>query len=84
MSKLVNNNLTSEIKQLIEQSRRNVATLVNSEITLLHWSVGKRIKDEILNNNRAEHDNQIVATLSNLLTAEYGSGWSKRQLFYCI
>src|SRR5690606_25150041 len=84
MQKLENDDLTLEIKRLIEQSRQHVAAFVNSEITLLYWSVGKRIKDEVLNDDRAEYGKQIVATLATQLTAEFGSGWSKRQLFYCL
>ncbi len=76
--------LASEIKELIEQSRQNVALAVNAEITLLYWKVGKRIKDEVLASERAEYGEQIVRTLSIQLTAEYGRGWSKRQLHHCI
>lgn len=73
-----------EIKLLIEQSRNKVIATVNAEISLLYWSIGKRINDEILNDNRAAYGKQIVSTLSQQLTNEYGSGWSQRQLFYCI
>ena len=35
--------VTVEVKQLIAQSRQNVAVAVNAEITLLYWNIGKRI-----------------------------------------
>ena len=76
--------VTSEVKQLIEQSRQNVAVAVNAEITLLYWNIGKRINQEVLNFNRAEYGKQVVATLSSQLTEEYGSGWSEKQLLHCI
>ena len=76
--------VTVEVKQLIEQSRQNVAVAVNAEITLLYWNIGKRINQEVLNFNRAEYGKQIVATLSRQLTEEYGSGWSEKQLLHCI
>lgn len=76
--------LGNEIKQLIEQSRRNVALAVNAEITLLYWQIGKRINDDILKNNRAEYGKQIVNGLSIELAAEYGSGWSEKQLRHCL
>jgi len=76
--------VTSEVKQLIEQSRQNVAVAVNAEITLLYWNIGKRINQEVLNFNRAEYGKQVVATLSRQLTEEYGSGWSEKQLLHCI
>jgi predicted nuclease of restriction endonuclease-like (RecB) superfamily len=77
-------NIAIEVKQLIDQSRQNVAVAVNAEITLLYWTIGKRINQEILNFNRAEYGKQIIATLSEQLTEEYGSGWSKRQLHHCL
>jgi predicted nuclease of restriction endonuclease-like (RecB) superfamily len=76
--------VTTEVKQLIEQSRQNVAVAVNAEITLLYWNIGKRINQEVLNFNRAEYGKQVVATLSQQLTQEYGSGWSEKQLLHCI
>jgi len=82
--KEINTNLIKEIKQLIEQSRQKVAVAVNSEISLLYWQIGKRINSDILNNKRAEYGKQIIATLSQQLTLEYGRGWSEKQLRHCI
>ena len=76
--------IASDIKILIEQSRRNVALTVNAEISLLYWKVGKRINDEILGNERAEYGKQIVATLSQQLETEYGKGWGEKQLRHCM
>jgi predicted nuclease of restriction endonuclease-like (RecB) superfamily len=76
--------LGTEIKQLIEQSRQNVAVTVNAELTMLYWNVGKRINEDILKNNRAEYGKEIVNALSSQLTAEYGKGWGEKQLRHCI
>lgn len=76
--------IVSEIKQLIEQSRTNVAVAVNSEITMLYWNIGRRINIEILNEKRADYGKQIVATLSRQLQIEYGNGWSEKQLRHCL
>lgn len=73
-----------EIKEVIEQSRNKVATIVNSELSMLYWQIGKRLRNEVLNNNRADYGKQIVENLSIDLQTEYGSGWSKRHLLYCI
>jgi len=76
--------LTVAIKQLISESRQQVAVTVNSAISILYWQIGKRIQDEILQNQRAEYGKEIISTLSKHLTAEYGNGWSKRQLHHCV
>jgi len=51
---------------------------------MLYWHIGKRINSDILNNKRAEYGKQIIATLSQQLTLEYGRGWSEKQLRHCI
>jgi predicted nuclease of restriction endonuclease-like (RecB) superfamily len=79
-----NPQFVNDIKQLIRQSRQQVAATINAEITLLYWLIGKRINDEILRNNRAAYGKQIIATLARQLTQEYGPGWSEKQLLHCI
>lgn len=76
--------IVSNIKQLIDRSLQNVAVTVNAEITLLYWLVGKRINHEILKDSRAEYGKQIISTLSQQLTQEYGAGWSEKLLLHCI
>jgi len=83
-NKLENTGLFSEIKQLIEQSKNNVAITVNAEMSLLYWNIGNRINSNILQNERAGYGEQIVQTLSAQLTIEYGRGFSKRNLFDMI
>ena len=76
--------LYSDICQIINQTRSNVATYANSELIMMNWSVGKRIKDDVLFNERAAYGKQMVKRLAQKLTAEYGRGWSDRTLQHCI
>ena len=76
--------LYSDICQIINQTRSNVATYANSELIMMNWSVGKRIKDDVLFNARAAYGKQMVKRLAQKLTAEYGRGWSDRTLQHCI
>lgn len=73
-----------EIKDLIEQRRSEIAVTVNAALTLLYWQVGQRINQEILGNDRAEYGKYMLQALSAKLTAEYGRGWSERNLAYMI
>jgi len=86
MSKALSSNprFFSEIKSLIEQSRRQVAVTVNATMTMLYWEIGKRIREEVLHDQRAEYGRQIVESLAGQLTLEYGKGWSKRHLHHCL
>ena len=82
--KIYTTGFVSEIKTLIEQSKRNVALAINSEITALYWHVGNRINSEILQNERAEYGKQIVQSLSAQLEQEHGKGWGEKQLRQCM
>lgn len=81
---LAKNNLVEEVKQLIADARQQVAISVNAEISALYWRVGQRIKTEILDNKRAEYGKSVIKNLSEVLTAEYGSGWGEKQLQHSL
>lgn len=74
----------ADIRGMIEAARAAVATTVNAELTILYWRVGKRIREEVLNCDRAQYGELILPSLSAKLTTEYGRGWSKRNLAYMI
>ena len=72
--------LITDLRTLINETRNKVALIVNTEITLLYWHIGKRINEEVLGNQRAEYGKQIVSTVSTQLTKEYGRGFELRNL----
>ena len=76
--------LVAEIKGLIEETRAMVVTTVNAGLTVLSRRVGRQIHEEILKHGRAEYGQKILPTLSAKLLAEYGRGWSQRNLAYMI
>ena len=67
MNEITNNSLFEQIKNLIEQTKNNVAISVNRSLTIMYWHIGKLINDEILQNKRAEYGKEIVATVSQQL-----------------
>jgi predicted nuclease of restriction endonuclease-like (RecB) superfamily len=69
-----------DIRQMINASRLAVSQTVNTGLTLLYWSIGKRINDEILEGQRAEYGKRILPTLSAKLVEHYGNGYSERSL----
>lgn len=68
--------LLADVRSMIEQTREGIARTVNSGMTLLYWRIGKRIQREVLNDERAEYGKEILATLSQELTADFGQGYS--------
>ncbi len=76
----INSNLFADIQQLIDHGKQQVAQAVNVGITATYWNIGKRIKEDILENKRADYGKQILHALSAKLTTHYGSGYSERNL----
>ena len=76
--------LVGDIKTLIAESRQQVAVAVNSAMSMLYWNIGKRINDEVLQNQRAEYGKEIVVSVARQLEVEYGKGWGEKQLRQCL
>ncbi|MDF1564586.1 MAG: PDDEXK nuclease domain-containing protein [Deltaproteobacteria bacterium] len=76
--------LTVELRELIKASRQRVARMVNSELVLLYWEVGRRLRSEVVGEGRAEYGKEVVAAVSRTLSAEFGRGFRKRNLHYMM
>ncbi len=57
---------------------------MNAGLVGLYWQIGRRIRQEILYEQRAEYGEEIVYALSRQLTAEYGRGFGRRNLFRMV
>ena len=85
MSELIENkNLVVELKSLIASTKEQVAISVNSSLTLMYWQIGFKINEDILKNSRADYGNEIVHAVSRQLVEEFGSGFSRANLFHMI
>jgi predicted nuclease of restriction endonuclease-like (RecB) superfamily len=73
--------LLNELRGLILGVRERVARAVNKELVMLYWSVGHRIREEVLGGERAKYGEEIVSTLSRQLSGEFGNGFSRPNLF---
>jgi predicted nuclease of restriction endonuclease-like (RecB) superfamily len=76
--------LYSYVCQIIDGTRFRIATTVNAEVCLMNWNIGKRIKEDVLYNQRAEYGKEIIKNLSSKLTEHYGKGWSIYKLQHCV
>jgi hypothetical protein len=72
--------LLSDLRQLIQSARQQVARAVDGRLVLLYWEAGRRVRQEILREKRAEYGHEIIQTLSGQLAAEFGAGWSRFNL----
>ena len=70
------------IKELINESRKSVASYVNTTLLFAHWNIGKRIVEEQGGEERAKYGNKIIEELSKKLTHDFGKGFNQRNLRY--
>ena len=87
MAQEIDNNLENllyDVTDIIEQARYRVAVYVNSEASLMNWNVGKRIKEDVLFNKRADYGEQVLKRLSQRLKSKYGAGWGYQKLQHCV
>ena len=68
--------LLEDLRNIIEQAKRSVASVVNTHLIALNWQMGRRIHSEILKKKRAGYGEEILATVSQQLTKEYGQGFT--------
>ena len=76
--------LYGDVCQIIDGARSRIATYLNTEVCMTNWYVGKRIKEDVLFNQRAEYGKQVLKNLSAKLTGRYGRGWSEKHLRHCL
>jgi DUF1016 N-terminal domain len=81
MNDVVPNQLAIRISELLISSRKSVLQTVNQTMTLTYFEIGKMIVEEEQNGNvRADYGKQIIKSISERLTNEFGKGFSQRNL----
>lgn len=74
--------IVSEIKTVLESARSNVARQVNSELLNTYWNIGRIISEhEQTVPERADYGKQTLKELARVLTAEFGKGFSRANLY---
>jgi predicted nuclease of restriction endonuclease-like (RecB) superfamily len=61
-----------------------VARAVDFGLVTLYWHIGRRIRQDILKETRAEYGQKIVSALGTQLSDEFGRGFGVRNLFRMI
>jgi hypothetical protein len=73
--------LFRSVRELIEESRGQVVRNVNTIMIYTYYHIGKMIvEEEQSGHTRAAYAESILKDLSSALTAEYGKGYSVRNL----
>ena len=75
--------LFDRVVHILEQARSNVVQSVNTNMVTAYWRIGREIVVEIQGGKeRAEYGKQVIETLSQQLTKQYGKGFSPTNLKY--
>ena len=76
----MNQSLLTDIRDLIFSARHQVALAVNAGLTMLYWEIGRRIRQDILEEKRGVYGKEIVAALGQQLESEFGRGFGEKNL----
>lgn len=72
-----------KIKEILETARARVYQSVNFEMVNAYWHIGREIVEvEQKGKERAEYGQNLLDSLSEKLTADYGKGFNSRNLAY--
>ena len=77
-------NLLAELRQIIIGARIQVAQEIDAGLVSLYWNVGRRIRQNILKEQKAEYGEQIVSSLGAQLEGEFGRGFSEKSIRHMI
>ena len=75
--------LTTDIKQIILQSRETAIRAVDFQRVLMYWHIGKRIfEEEQQGQDRADYGAYLIKELAQQLVPKFGGAFSSRQLHW--
>lgn len=95
ITKLDNNNLMvnynksndvfSDIQSIIETAQNQAYKAVDSILTQRNWLIGYRIaEEELAGHDRADYGTEVIKQLSKELTAKYGKGYDRSNLYHYV
>lgn len=74
--------LFADVAQVVVEARRSTVRSVNAIMTASYWLVGRRIVEaEQAGESRAQYGKEVVEQLSADLTARFGRGFGRSNLF---
>ncbi len=76
--------LALDIGKMIETARTQVARAANAALTTLYWQIGTRIRQDVLNEQRAQYGAEIVSALGRQLEARFGRGFGAKSLRHML
>lgn len=76
--------LFKQVSALIDRAQSFAAAQANATLTLRNWHIGRMIDVAVLHEERAGHDQELVASLAQQLTERYGRGFDRTNLYRMV
>jgi len=74
--------LFADVRTIVESAQSYAHKAINVALLQRNWLIGKRIaEEEFKGENRAEYGAEIIKQLAEVLTKEYGKGFTKTNLY---
>ncbi|MDE6576965.1 MAG: PDDEXK nuclease domain-containing protein [Muribaculaceae bacterium] len=78
-------NLFQRASSIVENARSAAYRYINETLVRRNWELGKMIAEEELNGkDRAKYGASVIKELSKRLTASYGKGFTRRDLYHYL
>lgn len=74
--------LYAHVRAYIASARETVYAVANAEMVKAYWNVGREIVEKQGGNERSAYGDGLVDRLAAKLTAEFGPGYTRVNLFY--
>ena len=72
--------LINDLVILIQETKTQIISNINSSLTVSFWHVGNLVLNYILQNKRADYGKQIVVTVSRELVERFGRNYEEKNL----
>ena len=76
--------LLQDLRTLIMETRQAFAATVNAGLTTLYWRLGKRVQEDLLQQNRAEYGAAVVGSVARQLEADFGASFGEKNLRHML
>lgn len=76
----LDNNFYEEVKDVLEQARKKIYRIIQNEMVLAYWQIGKMIVEKQGGESRAKYGNGLIKELSAQMTIDFGKGFTERNL----
>ena len=82
---IISDSLVADVRNIIEEGRKRAFSVAGQVAILTYWNVGRRIvEEEQQGNARADYGKGLIPALADRLTAEYGTGYGRGEIWHII